>query len=111
PVLPEPDDEHLAGRADRRRDRVDVCRGIDQPGLLLRARFRVPQALRQRRVGIVVRGFRRAVAVAAVAARQRLADRVLQIGIALEAQLLAELDDAGLADLEGVGELLGGIVA
>src|SRR5690606_11005128 len=53
----------------------------------------------------------RAVLVVAVAARQRFADRVLQVRIALEAQLLAELDHARLADAQRVGQLLRGVVA
>src|SRR3546814_6942446 len=53
----------------------------------------------------------RTVVVAAVAARQRFADRVLQVRIALEAQLLAELDHARLADAQRAGQLLRGVVA
>src|SRR5690606_16310245 len=67
--------------------------------------------LRQRRVRVVVHGLRGALAVAAVAAGQRLADRVLEIRVALETEVLAELDDARLADLERVRELLRRVVA
>src|SRR5690606_15356248 len=38
-------------------------------------------------------------------------DRILQVRIALEAQFLAELDHAGLADIQRVGQLLRGVVA
>src|SRR5690606_4752261 len=49
--------------------------------------------------------------IAVVRARDRVADRVLEVRVALEAQLLAELDHAGLADAQGVGQLLRGVVA
>src|SRR5687767_1017382 len=46
----------------------------------------------------------------AVVTRDRFADGHLEIGIALETQLLAELDHARLADAERVRELLRRIV-
>src|SRR3546814_53463 len=53
----------------------------------------------------------RALVGAAGAALQRFADRVLQVRIALEAQLLAELDHARLADAQRAGQLRRGVVA
>src|SRR3546814_20452300 len=97
-VHAEPDHEHLLRTADRVGDGVDVLRRIDQPGFLLSLGLGAPQALGQRRVRMrALGGGGRAVVVTAVAARQRFADRVLQVRIALEAQLLAELDPARLA--------------
>jgi hypothetical protein len=45
------------------------------------------------------------------AAGDGLPDGVLEVGVAFEAQLLAELDHAGLADAQRAGQLLGGVVA
>src|SRR3546814_2394381 len=85
---------------------------MDQPGFLLGLGLGAPQALGQRRVRMrAFIGGGRTVVVAAVAARQRFADRVLQVRIALEAQLLAELDHARLADAQRAGQLLRGVVA
>ena len=61
-------------------------------------------------VVIAIGGHARRRVVAAIA-RQRLADAVLQVRVALEAELLAELDHRGLAHAQRAGQLLGGVVA
>src|SRR5690606_37003751 len=105
-VLSQPDHEHRAGAADRVRDRLDPLGRVEQPGLAHRVRFRLPQALARGGSVIARRGLRRRRAVA-VLAYQVLADGVLEVRVALEAELLAELDHARLADLQRVGQLLG----
>ena len=112
PSSPRPMTNTLPARSIALGDRVDRLGRIDQPRLFLGARLAAPQVLGQRRVRIVAAvAVGRARRVAAVAARDRLADRVLEIRIALEAELLAELHHARLADLQRVGELLRGVVA
>src|SRR5690606_30427880 len=83
---------------------------VDQPRFLLGLRLAEPQALGQSRVRVFRPLVGAALAVAAVTTRQRLADRVLEVGVTLEAEFLAELDDARLAYLQCVRELLRGVV-
>src|SRR5688572_6606306 len=60
---------------------------------------------------ICLHGLRHRATVVAGLARDLLADRELQVRVALEAELLAELHHARLADAQGIGELLRRVVA
>src|SRR5690606_32762647 len=90
-------------------DGLDPLARVDQAGLLLGRGLGAAQGFLQPRVGIagLLRDPGRGVATVA---RQRLADAELQVRVAAEAELLAELDHRGLAHAQGAGQLLRGVV-
>src|SRR5690606_8658347 len=110
-VLAQADDEHRAGLADQAGDRGQGAGRVDQAGGFLGLGLAQPQAVALRRARLRVLGAALAAAAVAVGAHHRLADRRLQVRVAAEAELLAELDHARLADPQRVGQLLRGIVA
>ena len=110
-VLAQPDDEHAASRSYGRGRRLDGFGWIDQPGRFLGFRLASPETRRQGRLAVLRRGLGCNRAIAIVGADQGFADRELEVWIAFEPQLLAELDHAGLADPQRIGQLLRGVVA
>ena len=99
-ILTDAETKHFRRAIHQSRDLVQRADIVDQTRHLLRARLALPQRYCERLLnGSASRscgGFDRRVATTA---RDRLADRIFQIGVALEAQLLTELDDARLTDL------------
>src|SRR6187399_2498484 len=110
-VLAEPEDEDLFRRVDRTRYLGDLFRRIDETRFLFGQRFAAPEVGGRGRLRVAARWRDSTRLPIAAFARDRLAHGHLQIGIALESELLAELHYARLADAERVGELLRGVVA
>ena len=104
-------DEQLWCAVEQLHDALDLPAWIGLACFLLGLRLATAQGLAQAQVVIAAVGFVGRLLRIGTGAGHVLADGVLQIRVALEAKLLAELHHAGLADAERAGQLLGGVVA